>query len=266
MQNWLSGYKRRTNTNTGRNVCVCACVSMCVCEHVWETEVRMWPVTKGKYSYLNAHKFDSRADVICTLKTLRSISIIARITTRLRDFMFKNLQSLPFCFSIHNTFFLKTQISGFCCVPAVFWCAVPCGSGRTSQRWRPSRRRRGCRKPCFSSRSRYSRPPSRCGDEAGICAWSWVLSAWGRRLRGWDWLTCHVCRCWELDCRLEARWRVNAYICQKVNRFLGWYESLRQRLAVYIVVGSNQCRPEGKTGSYSVFQGWICWWGVLHFC
>lgn len=73
--------------------------------------------------------------------------------------------------------------------------SIPCGSGRKSQQWRPSRRRRGCRKLCFWSRSHCSRLLWQCGDAAGTCAWSSVLSTWGGEgLIKRDCETCYVSR------------------------------------------------------------------------
>lgn len=82
---------------------------------------------------------------------------------------------------------------------------VPCGSGRRSQQWRLSLGRRGCRKLCFWSRSHCSRLLWQCGDAAGTCAWSSVLSTWGGEgLIKWDWETCHVSRTPHSQVRLKC--------------------------------------------------------------
>lgn len=127
----------------------------------------------------------------------------------------------------------------------LFWCnvwQVPCGSGRTSQRWRQSRRTHGCRKPYFLSQSRYSHQPWQYGDEAGICAWSWVLSAWGRVWEGEIdrpvmFPEPHTGRRWKLD---QTRGQVERIdpIYVELLRFDGWHESSTQSLFTYL---KDQC-------------------------
>lgn len=98
------------------------------------------------------------------------------------------------------------------------------------RQWRLSPRRRGCRKPCFLNQSRCSHRPWRCGGGAGICAWSWELSALGGGFEK-AWLTGPSCfpkpnagPCWDqVESRRYFRWIVQISWTAQIPELDGAY-------------------------------------------